>query len=93
VAYTNHLLGLTIPEYGRRRLGLRRLWTDRARDRARRFRLPLGHVGALLAGHAPIFAYGSEAQRKKYLPRLARGEIVGCFGLTERRSDNVRGTS
>ena len=31
----------------------------------------------------PIHAYGSEAQRKKYLPRLARGEIVGCFGLTE----------
>ena len=31
----------------------------------------------------PIHAYGSEAQRKKYLPRLAKGEIVGCFGLTE----------
>ena len=31
----------------------------------------------------PIHAYGSEAQRKKYLPRLATGEIVGCFGLTE----------
>jgi glutaryl-CoA dehydrogenase len=31
----------------------------------------------------PIYAYGSEAQRKKYLPRLASGEIVGCFGLTE----------
>ena len=31
----------------------------------------------------PIYAYGSEAQRRKYLPRLARGEIVGCFGLTE----------
>jgi glutaryl-CoA dehydrogenase len=31
----------------------------------------------------PIFAYGSEAQRKKYLPKLATGEIVGCFGLTE----------
>ncbi len=31
----------------------------------------------------PIFAYGTEAQRQKYLPRLARGEIVGCFGLTE----------
>jgi glutaryl-CoA dehydrogenase len=31
----------------------------------------------------PIFAYGSEAQRRKYLPRLATGEIVGCFGLTE----------
>src|SRR4051794_34193315 len=31
----------------------------------------------------PIFAYGSEVQRKKYLPKLASGEIVGCFGLTE----------
>jgi glutaryl-CoA dehydrogenase len=31
----------------------------------------------------PIFAYGSEAQRKKYLPKFASGEIVGCFGLTE----------
>lgn len=31
----------------------------------------------------PIHAYGSEAQREKYLPRLASGELVGCFGLTE----------
>ena len=31
----------------------------------------------------PIHAYGSEAQRQKYLPRLASGEWVGCFGLTE----------
>jgi glutaryl-CoA dehydrogenase len=31
----------------------------------------------------PIHAYGSEEQRKKYLPGLARGELVGCFGLTE----------
>ena len=31
----------------------------------------------------PIFAYGSEAQRQKFLPRLATGELVGCFGLTE----------
>ena len=31
----------------------------------------------------PIHAYGTEAQREKYLPRLATGEIVGCFGLTE----------
>jgi glutaryl-CoA dehydrogenase len=31
----------------------------------------------------PIFAYGTEAQRRKYLPKLAKGEIVGCFGLTE----------
>ncbi len=31
----------------------------------------------------PIRAYGDEAQREKYLPRLASGEIIGCFGLTE----------
>jgi len=31
----------------------------------------------------PIHAYGSEAQRQKYLPKLAKGEWVGCFGLTE----------
>jgi glutaryl-CoA dehydrogenase len=31
----------------------------------------------------PIYAYGDEAQRRKYLPRLATGELVGCFGLTE----------
>jgi len=31
----------------------------------------------------PIFKFGSEAQRSKYLPKLATGEIVGCFGLTE----------
>jgi glutaryl-CoA dehydrogenase len=31
----------------------------------------------------PIYAYGTEAQRRKYLPRLARAELIGCFGLTE----------
>ena len=31
----------------------------------------------------PIYAYGSEAQRRKYLPKLATGAMVGCFGLTE----------
>jgi glutaryl-CoA dehydrogenase len=31
----------------------------------------------------PIYAYGSEEQRKKYLPKLATGEMMGCFGLTE----------
>ncbi|WP_298378790.1 acyl-CoA dehydrogenase [Azospirillum sp.] len=31
----------------------------------------------------PIYAYGDEAQKKKWLPRLATGELVGCFGLTE----------
>lgn len=31
----------------------------------------------------PIYKYGTEAQRKKYLPKLASGEMMGCFGLTE----------
>ncbi len=31
----------------------------------------------------PVFAYGSEEQRMRYLPKLAKGEFVGCFGLTE----------
>src|SRR5262249_40695188 len=31
----------------------------------------------------PILAYGTPAQRRKYLPKLVRGEMVGCFGLTE----------
>jgi glutaryl-CoA dehydrogenase len=31
----------------------------------------------------PIWSYGSEAQKQQYLPRMARGELIGCFGLTE----------
>ena len=31
----------------------------------------------------PIWKYGTEEQRKKYLPKLASGEYMGCFGLTE----------
>ncbi|MDE1967706.1 MAG: acyl-CoA dehydrogenase family protein, partial [Alphaproteobacteria bacterium] len=31
----------------------------------------------------PIFAFGTEEHRKKYLPKLATGELAGCFGLTE----------
>jgi glutaryl-CoA dehydrogenase len=31
----------------------------------------------------PIYAYGTDAQREKYLPKLASGEFIGCFGLTE----------
>src|SRR5690606_20399355 len=31
----------------------------------------------------PIFAYGSEEQRRQWLPRMATGDVIGCFGLTE----------
>ena len=31
----------------------------------------------------PIYTYGTEEQRKKYLPKLATGDMIGCFGLTE----------
>ena len=31
----------------------------------------------------PIYAFGSDAQKEKYLPRMATGELIGCFGLTE----------
>src|SRR3954463_11596786 len=31
----------------------------------------------------PIYAFGSEEQKREYLPRMAAGEVIGCFGLTE----------
>src|ERR1700744_5010502 len=40
----------------------------------------------------PIFAYGSEEQRRRYLPKLATGEWVGCFGLTEPDSGSDPGS-
>ncbi|HEX5184857.1 MAG TPA: acyl-CoA dehydrogenase [Allosphingosinicella sp.] len=40
----------------------------------------------------PIFAYGTEALRRKYLPKLATGEWVGCFGLTEPDSGSDPGS-
>jgi len=42
----------------------------------------LASVQGALVMH-PIFAYGSEAQKRDWLPRPARGEAIGCFGLTE----------
>lgn len=39
-------------------------------------------VQSSLAMH-PIHAYGTEEQRRKFLPRMAKGELIGCFGLTE----------
>lgn len=40
----------------------------------------------------PIHAYGSQEQRERYLPRLARGELIGCFGLTEPDSGSDPGS-
>ena len=40
----------------------------------------------------PIFQFGSEEQRQKYLPRMAAGEVIGCFGLTEPNSGSDPGS-
>lgn len=40
----------------------------------------------------PIYAFGSEEQKQKYLPRMATGELVGCFGLTEPDSGSDPGS-
>lgn len=45
------------------------------------FRSAVGVQGGLAM--TPIYAYGSEEQRQRYLPRMATGELLGCFGLTE----------
>ena len=78
------LLGATIPEaYGGAGLGYVAYGLI-AREVERvdsGFRSALS-VQSSLVMH-PIYAYGSEAQRRKYLPKLATGEFVGCFGLTE----------
>jgi glutaryl-CoA dehydrogenase len=78
------LLGSTIPEeYGGAGLnyvcyGLIAREIERADSGYR----SLMSVISSLVMH-PIHAYGSEAQRRKYLPKLAKGELIGCFGLTE----------
>jgi glutaryl-CoA dehydrogenase len=78
------LLGATIPqEYGGAGLnyvcyGLIAREVERVDSGFR----SLMSVQSSLVMH-PIYAFGSEAQRRKYLPKLATGEIVGCFGLTE----------
>jgi glutaryl-CoA dehydrogenase len=78
------LLGPTIPEeYGGAGLG----YVSAGLITRELERVDSGYRSAMsvqssLVMH-PIYAYGSEAQRRKYLPRLASGEIVGCSGLTE----------
>lgn len=78
------LLGPTIPqEYGGAGLGYvaAGLITRELERVDSGFRSAMS-VQSSLVMH-PIHAYGTETQRQKYLPPLARGEIVGCFGLTE----------
>ena len=41
----------------------------------------------------PIYAFGNEEMKKKYLPELARGDLVGCFGLTVRKKKVCVGSS
>jgi glutaryl-CoA dehydrogenase len=78
------LLGATIPEvYGGAGLG----YVSYGLIAREVERVDSGYRSAMsvqssLVMH-PIHAYGSEEQRKKYLPGLAKGELVGCFGLTE----------
>lgn len=78
------LLGATIPaEYGGAGLG----YVSYGLVAREVERVDSGYRSAMsvqssLVMH-PIHAYGSEEQRRKYLPKLARGEWVGCFGLTE----------
>lgn len=79
------LLGPTIPvEYGGAGLG----YVSYGLIAREIERVDSGYRSAM-SGHSslvmyPIYVFGSEEQRRKYLPRLARGEWVGCFGLTER---------
>ncbi|MEQ8411138.1 MAG: acyl-CoA dehydrogenase [Erythrobacter sp.] len=78
------LLGATIPqEYGGAgasyvAYGLIARETERVDSGYR----SMASVQSSLVMH-PIYAYGSEEQRRKYLPGLASGELIGCFGLTE----------
>ena len=67
----------------RRRREPRRLRPDRARDRGDRLRLPLGHERAVVAGHVPDLRVRLGGAAPRWLPGMARGEIIGCFGLTE----------
>ena len=78
------LLGVTIPEaYG----GIGASYVSYGLVAREVERIDSGYrsmmsVQSSLVMH-PIYAYGSEAQRLKYLPKLASGEWIGCFGLTE----------
>jgi len=78
------LLGITIPaEYGGAGLGYVAYGlVAREVERVDSGYRSMMSVQSSLVMH-PIHAYGSEDQRRKYLPKLASGEWIGCFGLTE----------
>ena len=78
------LLGVTIPEqYG----GLGANYVSYGLVAQEIERIDSGYRSMLSVQSSlvmyPIYAYGTEAQRQKYLPALASGEMIGCFGLTE----------
>jgi glutaryl-CoA dehydrogenase len=78
------LLGATIPEeYGGAGLG----YVSYGLIAREIERVDSGYRSAMSVQSSlvmyPIYAYGTEAQRKKFLPKLASGEMAGCFGLTE----------
>ncbi|HEY2835775.1 MAG TPA: acyl-CoA dehydrogenase [Rhizomicrobium sp.] len=77
-------LGMTLPEeYGGAGLGYS-CYGLAAREIER---VDSGYRSAMSVQNSlvmhPIFAFGTEKQKKKYLPALATGELIGCFGLTE----------
>ncbi len=78
------LLGLTLPEeYGCANAGYVSYGlVAREIERVDSGYRSMMSVQSSLVMH-PIFAYGDESQRQKYLPKLATGEWIGCFGLTE----------
>jgi glutaryl-CoA dehydrogenase len=78
------LLGVTIPEaYGGAEAGYVSYGlVAREIERVDSGFRSMMSVQSSLTMH-PIYAYGDESQRRKYLPKLASGEWVGCFGLTE----------
>jgi glutaryl-CoA dehydrogenase len=87
------LLGATIPEtYGGAGLGYVSYGLiARAVERVDSGYRSAMSVQSSLVMH-PIHAYGSEEQRRKYLPGLAKGDLVGCFGLTEPDSGSDPGS-
>ena len=86
------LLGTTIPEqYG----GLGSSYTGYGLVAREIERIDSGYRSMMSVQSSlvmyPIYAYGSEAQREKYLPDLASGKLIGCFGLTEPDSGQTPG--